>query len=106
IVKLAYPRGHCRPYVFAGVGGHDSTLTLSGVPAPGVPWPLSGQLIDKSSKGAAFGGGIGLDIFMTDSFFMGLEYRVIDLAHVRSDVTADAKNTFFTSKDDSFSAGI
>jgi len=79
IARLAYPRGPYRPYIFAGVGAHNSSQELSGQPVPGYQWTGGGTenrtLIDEHQTSAAIGYGVGMDLFPEDRFFMGVEFR-------------------------------
>ena len=92
IARLSYPRGIYRPYIFGGVGVHDSLQQLSGTPQPGVTWPGGGTenrvLVDQRKTSAALGGGIGVDVFMTETAFFGLELRGTWLAGMDTDDTA------------------
>jgi len=100
IEKLAFPRGTWRPYLFAGVGVHNSKQQLSATPQPGNTWPGGGtesrMLVDKNETSAALGYGIGMDIFPNDSFFFGLELRGIWLAGLNTDDNAALRAAGFS----------
>lgn len=91
MARLSYPRGKIRPYIFSGVGVHDSVLQLSAQPQAGVTWLGGGtesrMLIDERETSAALGYGIGLDIFATESLFFGLELRGVWLVGLNTDTT-------------------
>jgi opacity protein-like surface antigen len=103
IEKLAFPRGTWRPYIFAGVGVHNSTQQLSASPQPGNTWPGSGtesrMLVDQNKTSAALGYGIGTDIFPSDSFFFGLELRGTWLAGLDTDDNAALRAAGFNAHD-------
>ena len=90
--RLSYPRGLLRPYLFAGIGAHHSRQQLTAQPQSGVAWPGGGTdarvLIDDDETSAAFAGGIGLDIFLRDSFFVGAELRSVWLVGLNTDDNA------------------
>jgi len=89
VARLAYPRGIGRPYIFAGIGAHDSTQQLSASPHTGNTWPGGGtesrMLIDEHKTSAAVGYGIGLDVFPADSLFFGIELRAAWLGGLNND---------------------
>ncbi len=100
IARLAFPRGPIRPYIFTGIGGHDSTQQLSAQPQAGNTWPGGGTesrvLVDEHKTSAAIGYGIGMDIFPTESFFLGLELRAVWLGGMDTDDTAALREAGFT----------
>ncbi len=94
LARLSFPRGTWRPYIFAGVGIHDSSLLLSAKPHPGTTWVNGGTdslvLIDDHKTSAALGYGVGLDLFFSERVFLGIEARETLLAGLRADTTANA----------------
>jgi opacity protein-like surface antigen len=100
IARLAFPRGPWRPYIFAGIGGHNSSQQLSAQPQAGVTWPGGGtenrMLIDEHKSSVAIGYGIGMDVFATESFFLGMELRAIWLGGLDTDDTAALRAAGFT----------
>jgi len=103
VAKLAFPRGTFRPYLFAGLGGHSSSLFLSGQPQAGVAWANGGSdtrvLVDEHKTSVAIGYGIGLDAFLNENFFLGLELRGTQLGGLRTRPTAAATAAGFTMED-------
>ena len=91
IARLAYPRGRVRPYLFAGLGAHQSSFFLSGKPFPGTTWSNGGtdsrMLIDEHDTSLALAGGIGLDVFLTESLFLGTELRSTTLGGTKPDIS-------------------
>jgi opacity protein-like surface antigen len=91
MVRLSFPRGVCRPYIFGGVGAHNSDQQLSAQPQPGNTWPGGGTesriLVDEHKTSAALGYGIGLDIYPKESFFIGIELRGVWLLGLDNDDT-------------------
>ena len=101
VVRLAYPKGQLRPYIFGGLGGHHSSQQLSAHPVAGVTWANGGteerMLVDRRKTAPALGFGIGLDLFPTDSFFIGTELRAIWLAGLNTDDSAALRAEGFRS---------
>lgn len=84
VARLVYPKGRLRPYIQGGIGAHHTSLTLEGEPMNPSVWSDTGTseeraLYDNGHLGAAFEGAIGLHIYLTERFFIGAEYKVIDL---------------------------
>ena len=109
IGKLAYPTGHVRPYVFGGLGTHRTTAFVSAQPFAPFTWTDTGTsesrvLLDETKTSLAVGYGLGLDVFFTDEFFTGLEYRGTFLAHKDFDETAGARSDGLSFKDGSLNA--
>jgi len=95
IMKLSYPTGRVRPYVFGGVGAHHSHTFVSGMPYGGNTWSDTHTsenrvLLDETHKSLALGGGIGLEMYLTEQLFIGAEYRGVMLAHKRYEETPAA----------------
>lgn len=92
VARLAFPRGTWRPYIFGGIGVHDSTQQLSAAPQAGVTWTGGGTdrriMVDEHTTSAAIGYGVGMDIYPTDRFFIGAELRGTWLAGMDTDDTA------------------
>ena len=106
IAKLAYPTGHVRPYVFGGLGTHRSTVFTTAQPFAPYAWSDTSTsenrvLIDETRTSLAIGYGVGLDVFLTDEFFVGAEYRGIFLAHRDFDQTAGATSAGLRFEDNS-----
>jgi opacity protein-like surface antigen len=95
VARIAFPRGSVRPYLFGGLGAHHSTQRLSARPRGTQTWPGGGtesrMLVDESATSVAVGYGIGLDIFPTESFFIGAELRGTWLAGLDTDDTAASR---------------
>ncbi len=72
MVKFSRPWGIVRPYLFGGLGGHTTNLSLSLTPLNG---SATKQIIDQTSSGFASAFGVGLDIFVAPAVFVGGEYR-------------------------------
>ena len=103
IVKLAYPHGLFRPYVFGGMGVHSSSQLLTATPQPGVTWPnppLGGQrvLVDEHKTSFALGGGVGFDLFLTETFFLGTELRGTLLTGLDTDDNAAIRYSGYTAR--------
>lgn len=100
LLKLAYPRGFWRPYLMGGLGAHHSTQQLSAMPQPGNAWPGGGtesrMLVDEHKTSLAVGYGIGLDLYPTDSFFFGLEFRGAELFSLDNDDNTALRSAGFT----------
>jgi hypothetical protein len=100
IVRLAYPHGEIRPYIFAGAGVHHSSQELSAQPLSGVTWANGGTdsrvLVDDHKTSAALGYGIGLDLFPAQSFFIGTELRAVWLAGLNTGDNAALRAQGFT----------
>jgi opacity protein-like surface antigen len=84
IARLAYPRGRVRPYLQGGFGAQSTSLTLDGTPINSSTWTDSPttetrRLLDSSHIGPALEGAIGLHIYLTPRFFVGAEYKVVEL---------------------------
>ena len=71
VVKLAYPKGHWRPYVLGGMGAFRSSIQGDITPPSGV----AVQTFDSIRYGFAGTWGIGLDIFPREHWCLGLELR-------------------------------
>ena len=99
IARLSYPKGTFRPYLFGGIGGHHCSQKLIGTPRGGTTWSGGGSetrtLVDESKSSLALGGGIGLDLFLTESFFMGVELRGVWLGGMNTDDTAALESSGF-----------
>jgi opacity protein-like surface antigen len=80
VVKLAFPSGRFRPYVLGGLGAARSSLQSYISPGAGSSWADTGtsevrQTFDSVKYGVAWSWGAGLDWFMAEHFFLGLELR-------------------------------
>ncbi len=102
MAKLAYPKGALRPYVFAGVGVHNTHFLLELTPN-GATWSDTGtaetrKIMDGSASAAAVAYGVGADWFPAarDHFFLGLELRGNYLASADYGVTAQGRAAGFT----------
>lgn len=74
------PNGKASPYVLAGGGVHSSRLKFSASPAAGLVWADTGTresrvFGDSSGTNYAIVGGLGIDVFVTENAFLGLEGR-------------------------------
>jgi hypothetical protein len=100
VARLSFPHGIFRPYIFGGVGAHDSKQQLSARPQSGVTWPGGGtderMVVDDHATSAAIGYGLGMDIYPTESFFLGLELRSTWLAGLSTDDTPALRAAGFT----------
>jgi opacity protein-like surface antigen len=97
IARLAYPKGRWRPYLQGGLGVHHTKLHLEGTPALGTIWGDTGTaetrtLLDDGRAGPALSGAIGLHVYLTERFFIGAEYRVLDLMRKDFSPTAAGLN--------------
>jgi opacity protein-like surface antigen len=97
VVKLAYPTGHVRPYIFGGLGGHRSSVYLAAQPYSSNTWADTGTterrvLVDETKSSLALGYGVGFDVFFTDEVFVGVEYRGTFLGHDDFDETPGAQS--------------
>jgi hypothetical protein len=104
IARLSYPRGFFRPYIFGGLGFHNSSQLLTATPQAGVTWPNSPAsgtrvLIDEHKTGFSLGFGIGSDLFITDNFFFGPELRIAWLGGLDTDDNAAIQHAGFTVRD-------
>jgi len=84
IARLAYPKGRIRPYVQGGLGAQSTSLTLDGTPINSMTWKdtpttETRQLLDSSQVGPVFEEAIGLHVYLTKRFFIGAEYKVMEL---------------------------
>jgi opacity protein-like surface antigen len=103
MARLAYPRGRARPYIFTGLGAHESSLFVSAQPVPGTTW-LDGSsgsrmIIDEHETSLAIAYGIGIDFFLTESLFFGTELRGTGLAGTKPDITPSGQALGFSLKD-------
>jgi len=84
VARLVYPKGRVRPYIQGGLGVHHTSLTLNGTPTNPSGWNdthtlETRDLLDEGHIGPAVEGAIGLHVYVTERFFIGAEYKVIDL---------------------------
>jgi hypothetical protein len=84
ILRLSYPSGHFRPYVQGGVGAHSTSLTLQAIPINATTWRDAAttetrNLYDDGHVGPAMEGAVGIHIFFTERFFVGVELKVLSL---------------------------
>jgi opacity protein-like surface antigen len=84
VARLVYPKGRVRPYIQGGLGAHHTSLTLNGTPTNPSGWNGTGAmetraLFDDGHIGPAVEGAIGVHVYVTTRFFVGVEYKVIDL---------------------------
>jgi len=97
--RLAYPKGQLRPYIFSGIGAYTGSQQLSAQPVAGTTWADGGTdrriMLDDHRTGAAVGFGIGLDLFPTESFFIGTELRGTWLAGLRAKETQALRDAGF-----------
>jgi hypothetical protein len=105
IVRATFLQGVFRPYIFTGLGFHSSSQKLTATPQAGTTWSGGGTetrtLIDENATGLAVGGGIGVDIFPTESFFFGMELRGAWLNDLDTDDTLAIRNAGYTEDTDS-----
>ena len=92
IGRLSFPRGHFRPYIQGGFGGHYTRLDLKGHPINGTTWSDTGtiesrDLVDNGHAGLAISGAVGIHIYFTERFFIGAEYKRTALMGRRFDIT-------------------
>jgi hypothetical protein len=71
VMKLAYPRGHFRPYFLGGMGAFRSSVQGDITPPSGVPV----HTFDSIQYGFAGTWGLGFDVFPREHWFLGLELR-------------------------------
>lgn len=97
--RLAYPKDQIRPYIFTGIGAYTGSQQLSAQPVAGNQWADGGTdrriMLDDHRTGAAVGFGIGLDLFPTESFFIGTELRGTWLAGLRAKETQALRDAGF-----------
>jgi opacity protein-like surface antigen len=84
VARLVYPKGRIRPYIQGGLGVHHTSLTLEGTPINSPGWQDTGTmetrpLVDDGHVGPAIEGAIGVHVYVTERFFVGAEYKVLDL---------------------------
>jgi hypothetical protein len=84
IARLSYPKGHVRPYIQGGIGAHHTSLSLDGTPINGSTWSdtpttETRSLLDDGHMGVAAEGAIGVYFYFTERFFLGVEYKEVDL---------------------------
>ena len=96
ILKLTFPTGHLRPYIFGGIGAARTSGFASAQPLSGVTWTDTGTterrtLVDDHAWQAAASAGVGLDFYFTEHVFMGLEARETALGRHRYRTTADGQ---------------
>jgi opacity protein-like surface antigen len=104
ILRLSYPHGFFRPFVFGGMGFHDSSQTFTATPRGATTWPNAPAtgtrtLIDESKTSFAMGGGVGFDIFPRENFFIGTELRAVWLAGLDTDENEAIRNAGFSMRD-------
>jgi hypothetical protein len=103
IARLSFPKGTFRPYVFGGLGVGRGSLFVSAKPTFGNAWSDGGTdsrvLIDEKETSPAVAGGVGLDIFPTESFFFGVELRGTWLGTLEPRETAEARALGFELRD-------
>lgn len=97
MLKLAYPKGIWRPYIFGGLGGHHSSAYLSAKPYSGTTWSDTGTsesrvLTDDNTTSLALGYGIGMDLFAGENFFVGFEFRGTWLGGLDDDTNPAAQS--------------
>jgi opacity protein-like surface antigen len=104
IARLSFPRGVCRPYIFTGLGGHSSSLFLSGKPYGGQTWSDGGTdsrvIVDQHRTSVALGYGVGMDFFPAENFFFGVEVRGVWLANLNREITAQGSASGISSDSD------
>jgi len=84
IARVAYPKGRVRPYIQGGLGAQSTSLSLDGTPINASTWTdtpttETRRLLDSSHIGPALEGAIGLHVYLTPRFFVGAEYKVMEL---------------------------
>ena len=80
IARLAYPRGKLRPYIQGGLGFDSTYIHMDSQPQSGRTWSDTGTtenrtLFDDRSTTLALGWAVGMEAYLTEHFFLGLEYR-------------------------------
>jgi hypothetical protein len=80
LAKLAFPRGHFRPYLLGGVGAARSSLQSS--TADNRP------TFDSIKYGVAGSWGLGFDFFPIEPLFLSLELRTTYLARMLHEPTS------------------
>jgi opacity protein-like surface antigen len=108
VARLAFPIGRVRPYVQAGVGLHQTSLTLKGVPFNGFGWTDTNtseerRIYDDGHVGPALSGAVGLHVYLTEQFFIGAEYRFIALIGKDFEPTAEGRREGLAATDGSVS---
>jgi opacity protein-like surface antigen len=96
VARLGFPLGRVRPYLQGGVGLHQTSLTLKGVPFDGFAWTDTNtseerRMYDNGHVGPALGGAVGLHVYLTEQFFIGAEYRFIGLLGKDFEPTAEGR---------------
>ena len=84
VMKLAYPKGHFRPYVLGGLGVFRSSLQGDITPPSG----LTVQTFDSIRYGIAGTWGLGFDFFPREHWFLGLELRQAVLSRLLHEPTS------------------
>jgi opacity protein-like surface antigen len=100
LAKLAFGQGRINPYLFGGLGFHRTTFFWDLQPTDTV-WPDTGtqerrRIIDDTGTGFAGAAGMGVDIFLTRSFFVGAEARGTYLGKAGYSTTAQAADVGLT----------
>lgn len=78
--SVLIPEGNVHPFFLGGIGFHNTSLRLDTMPTPGFVW-LDTRTTERrtltDSSVTAFAGALGggVDIFLTDQFFVGFEGR-------------------------------
>ena len=80
LAKLILPKGHFRPFLLAGAGVGRFSLQADVTPGPGITWADTHtseprQTIDSIRWGPIATVGFGLDLFLTERWFLGFQYR-------------------------------
>jgi opacity protein-like surface antigen len=80
IAKLTFGPGRLHPYLFGGLGFHQTSFLLQLTPKPGQVWSDTGtsetrRTVDGTGTGFAAAVGFGLDMFVSPNVFVGAEVR-------------------------------
>ena len=108
VVKLAFPRGHWRPYVFLGLGAGRTSQLIAATPTPGNVWTDTQtaeerRFYDDDATQFAFGLGGGIDFFPNERFFWGFEIRDLFLARASFNPTPTGMAAGLLPTDDRYS---
>lgn len=104
VAKLAFGQGRIHPYLFGGIGFHRTSFYWDFQPKGSTTWfdtntQDNRRIVEGTATGFAGAGGIGVDIFLTPSVFLGAEGRGTYLGTATYPLTAQARALGFSGSD-------